>query len=217
MVQYIWARTTHSNNVFLINFNPNLNQSESQYCSFPDGNGPKETPWEFNKENRLTKPAVVPSGNTNPLQSPFFGHANRVECSQRHPAPFPPKVGVWQRISPCVKWVGWSNMVLRCYTAHGFQYVCLGEPHAHTQSTKGKWAWSFNKFCGLSSVLGLCWLVWWRTPPFSSWQNDVGLATLQTTNLPTPSTLERKIFKAIITKNNDIIIGVLFQPILVES
>lgn len=87
----------------------------------------------------------------------------------------------------------------------------------HTQSTKGKWAWSFNKFCGLSSVFGLCWLVWWRTPPFSSWQNDVGLATLQTTNLPTPSTLERKIFKAIITKNNDIIIGVLFQPILVES
>jgi len=60
------SRTTHSNNFF------DFNQSESQYCSFPDGNGPKETPWEFNKENTLTKPAVVPSGTQIPFKVPFL-------------------------------------------------------------------------------------------------------------------------------------------------
>lgn len=185
------SRTTHSNNFF------DFNQSESQYCSFPDGNGPKETPWEFNKENTLTKPAVVPSGTQIPFKVPFLvtriDHLSAPNGTQHR---FHQRWGFgkgFHLASNGLDEVTWCYAATQPMVFNMFVWV------NHTQSSKGKWAWSFNKFCGLSSVFGLCWLVWWRTPPFS-WQNDVGLATLQTTNLPTPSTLERKIFKAIITK-----------------
>ena len=180
MVQSIWAPTTHSNNFFDVNLS---------VCSFPDGNGPKETPWEFNKENTLTKAAVVPSGKTSPSKSLEVTRIDHLSAPNGTQHRFHQRWGFGKGFHLA------SNEVTWCYAATQYMVFNMFVWVNHRQSTKAKWAWSFNKFWGLSSVFGLCWLVWWRTPPFSSWQNDVGLATLQTTSdhqLTNPLTARKK-------------------------